>query len=86
VLNFVEDALDGVALARGRSHAAAKSNDWGDLPVGEGFHEGIEVVGLVTNQRRRIGISGNGFAQVRSLTGSCESINPTGLPNASMSA
>src|ERR1700752_2175407 len=63
VLEFVEEALDEVALAvesevaRQRDSAAGVGrNDRRDLPVGEGFDEGIGVIGLVTDQSRWIGI------------------------------
>ena len=63
VLEFVEEALDEVALAiegevaRQRDRAARMGrNDRNDLPVGEGFDEGISVIGLVTDQSRWIGI------------------------------
>lgn len=63
VLEFVEEALDEVTLAvegevawqRNRA-AGMGRNDRSDLPVGEGFDEGIGVIGLVTDQSRWIGI------------------------------
>jgi hypothetical protein len=63
VLEFVEEALDEVALAiedeitrQWNRTAGVGWNDRGDLPVGECFDEGIGVVGLVANQSRRIEI------------------------------
>src|SRR5215510_8307078 len=68
VLEFVEKSLDEVALtiegevARQRDRAAGMGrNDRSDLPVGEGFDEGIGVIGLVTDQSRRIGILEQGL-------------------------
>jgi hypothetical protein len=68
VLEFVEEALDEVALAiesevaRQRDRAAGMGgNDRRDLPVGEGLDEGIGVVGLVTDQSRWIGILEQGL-------------------------
>jgi len=63
VLEFIEEALDEVALAiegevawqRDRA-AGMGRNDRSDLPVGEGFDEGISVIGLVTDQSRWIGV------------------------------
>ena len=68
VLEFVEEALDEVALAiegevaRQWNRAAGMGrNDRSDLPVGEGFDEGISVIGLVTDQSRWIGILEQGL-------------------------
>ena len=68
VLEFVEEALDEVALtiegevARQRDRAAGMGgDDWGDLPVGEAVEEGIGVVGLVTDQSRWIGVLEQGL-------------------------
>ena len=68
VLEFVKEALDQVALAiegevaRQRDRAAGMGrNDRSDLPRGEGFDEGIGVVGLVTNQSCWIGILEQGL-------------------------
>jgi hypothetical protein len=63
VLEFVEEAFDEVTLAikgevarQGNRAAGMGRNDRSDLPVGEGFDEGIGVIGLVTDQSRWIGI------------------------------
>ena len=68
VLEFVEEALDEVALAiesevaRQRNRAAGMGrNDRSDLSVGEGLDEAIGVIGLVTDQSRWIGILEQGF-------------------------
>lgn len=68
VFEFVEEALDEVALAiegevaRQRDRAAGMGrNDRSDLPVGEGSDEGIGVVGLVTDQSRWIGVLEQGL-------------------------
>jgi hypothetical protein len=63
VLEFVEEALNEVALAiesevawqRNRA-AGMGRNDRSNLPIGEGFDEDIGVIGLVTDQGRWIGI------------------------------
>jgi len=63
VLEFVEEAFDEVAFAiegeiarQWKCAAGMGRNDRGDLPVGQGFDEGIGIVGLVANQSRRIEI------------------------------
>lgn len=68
VLEFVEEALDQVALAiKGEvagqwdRTAGMGRNDRSDLPVGEGFDEGISIIGLVTDQSRRIGLLEQGL-------------------------
>ena len=68
VLEFVEEALDEVALAiesevaRQRDRTAGMGrNDRSDLPAGEGFDEGIGVIALVTDQSRWIGIREQGL-------------------------
>jgi hypothetical protein len=68
VLEFVEEALDEVALAiKGevawqRNCAAGMGrNDRRDLPFGQGFDEGIGIIGLVTDQSRWIGVLEQGL-------------------------
>ena len=68
VLEFVKEALNEVALAiegevtRRRNRPAGMGrNDRSDLPRGEGFDEGIGIVGLVTNQSCWIGILEQGL-------------------------
>ena len=68
VLEFVEEALHEIALAvesevaRRRDRATGMGrNDRSDLPVSEGFDEGIRVIGLVTDQSRWIEILEQGF-------------------------
>ena len=63
VLEFVEEALDEVALAiedeitrQWKRAAGMGRNDRGDLPLGEDVDEGIGVVCFVANQSRWIGI------------------------------
>jgi hypothetical protein len=63
VLEFVEEALDEVAFAiegevtrQWKRAAGVGRNDRGNLPVGQGFDEGIGIVGLVAYQGRRIEI------------------------------
>ena len=63
MLEFVEEALDEIAFAIERKVARQRDratrmgrNDWGDLPVRQGFEEGIRVIGFVTNQSRWIGV------------------------------
>jgi hypothetical protein len=63
VLEFVEEALDEVALAiEGKiagqwlRAAGMGRNHRGDLPLGEGFDEGIGVVCLVGNKGSWIGM------------------------------
>ena len=77
VLEFVEEALDEIALAikgevaRQRDRAAGMGrDDWGDLPVGEGVEEGIGVIGLVTDQSGWIGVLEQGLctSEVAGLT------------------
>ena len=77
VLEFVEEALNEVALAiegkiawQWNGAAGMGRNDRSDLPVGEGFDEGISVIGLVTDQSRWIGIleQGLGTSEVAGLT------------------
>jgi hypothetical protein len=63
VLEFVEEALDEVALAiedeitrQWKRAAGMGRNDRGDLPVGKCFDEGVGIVGLVADQSHRIEI------------------------------
>ena len=68
MLEFVEEYLDEIALAikgevaRQRDRTARMGrNDRSDLPVGEGFDEGVSVIGLVADQSRRIGLLEQGL-------------------------
>ena len=63
VLEFVEEAFHEVALAvegeiawQWNCPAGMGRNDRSDLPVGEGFDEGISVIRLVADQSRWIGV------------------------------
>jgi|ERR1700748_758076 hypothetical protein len=63
VFEFVEEAFDEVAFAiedeiarQWKRAAGVGRNDRSDLPVGQGFDEGVGIVGLVANQGRRIEI------------------------------
>ena len=61
VLEFVEEALDEIALAiegevarHRRCPAGMRRNHWSDLPPGEEIDEAIGVIGLVADQGRRV--------------------------------
>ena len=63
VLEFVEKALDEVALAieikitcQWNCAAGVGRDDRGDLPIGEGLDEGVGVVSLVADESRRLGM------------------------------
>ena len=63
VLEFVEEALDEIALAiqnkiagQWRLAAGVGRNHRGDLPLGEGLNEGIGVVCLIGNEGPWIGM------------------------------
>ena len=63
VLEFVEEALDEIALAvqgkiagQRRGPAGVGRNHRGDLPLGEGFEKDVGIICLVGNERPWIGM------------------------------